>query len=78
MFNCDNLTPLEIKKMFDHAFFNWENRKEFITFLINNGFHFENKHYKKQVIITKQKIKTSIRHIFDIEDITRQIAEFIY
>ena len=78
MFDYEHLTPLEIKKKFDNEIFNWEYRKEFIKFLINNGFHYENQNYNKEVIITKQLIKPSIRHVFDIEDITRQIAEFIY
>ena len=78
MFDFENLTPLEIKKKFDNEIFNWENRKDFITFLIDNGFHYENTHYNKEVIITKQLIKPSIRNVFEIEDITRQIVEFIY
>ena len=49
-----------------------------IKFLIDNGFHFENQNYNKEVIITKQLIKPSIRNVFEIEDITRQIVEFIY
>ena len=69
---------LDIKKMLDHSYFYFEYRKDFIMFLIDNGFRYINEHYNRTVTITKQTIHPSIEAVFGNEDLTRFISKFIY
>ena len=72
------MSNLDIKKMLDHSYFYFEYRKDFIMFLIDNGFRYTNEHYNRTVTITKQTIHPSIEAVFGNEDLTRIIAELIY
>ena len=72
------MSNLDIKKMLDNKYFYFEYRKEFIKFLIDNGFRYTNNHYKETVSITKQIIHPSIEAVFCNEDLTRFISEWIY